>query len=923
MVNATIELVVKAIPTFSKITDSDVLSEPVFHPIKLHCQATGSAPLKYKWIKNSKEISRTNTRINATQGVLTISNLTYSDGGRYTCMVSNKYGVINHTYDLHVIDPNRPRFSDWSKMSNVPTRWQVLQTMKLSCQALGEGPLEYQWLKNGKTIQGHPHINISSGYFELKGLALADGGSYTCRVSNQYGSINHTYTISVFDHRAPIFRDWEKMKLSFIAWPASHSKKLSCLADGAQPIKYHWLKDGKEIQKRRLDPYMSTTLSYLKLKEMVPRDNGKYTCVVSNAYGTINHTYTLHVVAKARSKPILQRNLPKNTSVALGDNATMTCIVVVSGTLPDFRWLKWKQVPKTYPLLDIESQNKSKQFIDPKYYETIRSGERYGVKMTIVNVTEKDLGLYTCWVRNHIGSDYVSAFLSEKVEPITVKFPVDGPILKEGNITYPQHRIPNDLKSSEPLDEGGRIALGVLAAVLALGLIGCGFYIYLHRRKVSSKGNKRNYPNEIRLPEAEQFQQSTTLISEPNTPTDGSFPVRSFMYPPNTRTRINSSSSANSSTPLIRYRNGSYRSRFSSGVSSRLDSNITEDFYELPLDEDWEIDRSQITIKEQLGEGAFGLVMKGEAVGIPDQPSVQTVAVKMLKADATENELADLLSEMDTMKTIGKHNNIINLLGACTQYGPLFVVVEFAPHGNLRQFLRERRPSEYHRSRSDSSGSSSQPSLTIRDFISFCFQISRGMEFLSSKKCIHRDLAARNILVGEDYVMKIADFGLARNVRDMDYYRKATDGRLPIKWLAIEALFDRVYTTQSDVWAFGILLWEIFTLGGSPYPGIPVEKLFDLLKSGYRMPMPQNCPVEMYEIMLSSWHENAKERPSFTELKLEFDRMLSSMSNKDYLEILAKSIDDIANEMETTITDDSSFGSNQETESETFAESVC
>lgn len=151
----------------------------------------------------------------------------------------------------------------------------------------------------------------------------------------------------------------------------------------------------------------------------------------------------------------------------------------------------------------------------------------------------------------------------------------DRPIWNEGNISNPRTRMFENSKA-EPLKEGARIALGVLAAFLALGLLGCGFYVYLQRRKVSSKGNKGNYPNEIRLPEAEQFQQSTVLISEPNTPTDGNFPARSFMYPPNPRTRINSSSSANSSTPLIRYRNGSYRSRFSSGVSSRLDSNITE-----------------------------------------------------------------------------------------------------------------------------------------------------------------------------------------------------------------------------------------------------------------------------------------------------------------------------------------------------------
>lgn len=157
----------------------------------------------------------------------------------------------------------------------------------------------------------------------------------------------------------------------------------------------------------------------------------------------------------------------------------------------------------------------------------------------------------------------------------TFIFISDTPPYYRINISHPKTQAYENLKS-EPLNEGARIALGLLAALLALGLMGWGFYVYLQRRKVSSKGNKGNYPNEIRLPEAEPFQQSTVLISEPNTPTEGSFPPRPFMYPPNPRTRINSSSSANSSTPLIRYRNGSYRSRFSSGVSSRLDSNITE-----------------------------------------------------------------------------------------------------------------------------------------------------------------------------------------------------------------------------------------------------------------------------------------------------------------------------------------------------------
>lgn len=164
----------------------------------------------------------------------------------------------------------------------------------------------------------------------------------------------------------------------------------------------------------------------------------------------------------------------------------------------------------------------------------------------------------------------------------------------------------------------------------------------------------------------------------------------------------------------------------------------------------------------------------------------------------TDTEMMDLVSEMEMMKMIGKHVNIINLLGACTQNGPLYVVVEFAPHGNLRDFLRDHRPTSGYEP-TIGQDSKERKTLTQKDLVSFAYQVARGMEYLASRRCIHRDLAARNVLVSDEYVLKIADFGLARDIHCHDYYRKTTDGRLPVKWMAPEALFHRVYTTQSDV----------------------------------------------------------------------------------------------------------------------------
>ncbi|XP_008574252.1 PREDICTED: fibroblast growth factor receptor 4 isoform X2 [Galeopterus variegatus] len=338
---------------------------------------------------------------------------------------------------------------------------------------------------------------------------------------------------------------------------------------------------------------------------------------------------------------------------------------------------------------------------------------------------------------------------------------------------------------------------------------------------------------------------------------------------------LESGSSGKSSSSLVR------GVRLSSSGPTLLSGLVSLD---LPLDPLWEFPRDRLVLGKPLGEGCFGQVVCAEAFGMdparPDQAS--TVAVKMLKDNASDKDLADLVSEMEVMKLIGRHKNIINLLGVCTQEGPLYVIVECAAKGNLREFLRARRPPGPDLS-PDGPRSSEGP-LSFPALVSCAYQVARGMQYLESQKCIHRDLAARNVLVTEDNVMKIADFGLARGVHHIDYYKKTSNGRLPVKWMAPEALFDRVYTHQSDVWSFGILLWEIFTLGGSPYPGIPVEELFSLLREGHRMDRPPHCPPELYGLMRECWHAAPSQRPTFKQLVEALDKVLLAVS-EEYLDL--------------------------------------
>ena len=316
-----------------------------------------------------------------------------------------------------------------------------------------------------------------------------------------------------------------------------------------------------------------------------------------------------------------------------------------------------------------------------------------------------------------------------------------------------------------------------------------------------------------------------------------------------------------------------WKAEFDAGVSLPNMEEVFSSKYEIP--------RESLTLGDVLGEGAFGIVYQGELTSIGDPGLPKVVAVKKLKDYASLSELRDLLSEYMLLRDLD-HPNVLKLIGACTLKGPLMVIVEYCEFGSLKSYLVQYKKN-LGSIKSDKNTETMDDVSDKAQCYSFAWQVARGMQYLGEMKLVHRDLATRNILVTSEKLVKISDFGLSRDVYEEDTYLKKSQGRVPVKWLAPECLYENSYTGRSDIWSYGIVLWEIVTYGATPYPGIAPEKLFSLLQAGYRMDKPSNCSDELYSVMLKCWRDDPLQRPSFRELVTLFEGFLSQ--GVDYLDL--------------------------------------
>ncbi|XP_066996818.2 tyrosine-protein kinase transmembrane receptor Ror2 [Anabrus simplex] len=282
-----------------------------------------------------------------------------------------------------------------------------------------------------------------------------------------------------------------------------------------------------------------------------------------------------------------------------------------------------------------------------------------------------------------------------------------------------------------------------------------------------------------------------------------------------------------------------------------------------PKLEKLEFPRNDIIYIRDLGQGAFGRVFQAKAPGLVKGEEFTLVAVKMLKDEASEDLQVDfereacLLAEFD-------HPNIVKLLGVCAIGRPMCLLFEYMGRGDLNEFLRSCSPSNYIVRSSEGDGEMFKDvQLTHVDLVNIARQVAAGMVYLSDRKFVHRDLATRNCLINDEMVVKIADFGLSQKIYLQDYYKGDEHDAIPVRWMPLESILYNKYTVESDVWAFGVCLWEIFSFALQPYYGMTHEEVVKYIKEGNVLQCPDNTPKSVYELMKLCWNRKPPSRPGF------------------------------------------------------------
>ncbi|NXT58093.1 CSF1R factor, partial [Pluvianellus socialis] len=887
-------------------------------PVILRC--SGESQVEWK--------SQKDTSSNHTSSVLRIPKATYRDTGTYKCAYVNSSDKGIASVHLFVRDPSNmwytPSFRSFvTKGGNA----------ELPCLITAPEYGSSVTLIMDDASPVPPGTNYS--FSTEKGITLYNvqskqKGSYRCQAVVN-GKIQKSSRIRL------IVEEALEKPLSVTVDPVDHVRivgepfEVTCSVI-APSHKYdiRWVTAAKSVRRNKKPDFENENYfirDILTVPAVTMEDSGKYTCIANNSAGFRNASTTLQVVE--RGYVFLTPVQATSQEVSLGESLKLQVHIEAYPKLLHWGW------EHVNPWKNSESTTSEGEMISGKNW--------YNNTLFVNRLQENEGGLYTFYALNNETNSSVTFSISVKSPPRVYKIKVpanDSSILQCVAIGYPAPRIEwyqcpiySDrynkdyrllLNDSSP-QVVNTLPFQEVESIVPFQELGANFTFCCVA--VNSEGN------------ASDMFHSLTI-------------TRNVMAPPNKLFSPVLSTCIGALVLLLllllfllyKYnQKPKYQVRWKIIEACEGNNYIFIDPTQLPYNEKWEFPRNKLQFGKTLGAGAFGKVVEATAFGLDKEDSVLKVAVKMLKSSADTDEQEALMSELKIMSHLGHHENIVNLLGACTHGGPILVITEYCRYGDLLNFLRKKAESiiiqdsaldtsldstadyknvdlekKYIRSDSgfsshgletyvemrpvSSSSSASSDSaqargdseeeddtredlrpLNLSDLLQFSSQVAQGMAFLASKNCIHRDLAARNVLVSDGRVAKICDFGLARDIMNDSNYVVKGNARLPVKWMAPESIFDCIYTVQSDVWSYGILLWEIFSLGKSPYPGMVVNsKFYSMVKQGYQMARPDFAPLEMYSIMQACWSLEPTQRPTFDQIGCFIQKELEAHKEQDY-----------------------------------------
>ncbi|XP_060073140.1 fibroblast growth factor receptor 4-like [Ylistrum balloti] len=842
-------------------------------PITSAAEKTPDDPTKYHVASSSSSDGDTFT--------LTIMSVRQKDSGQYICSTYYEGGIIEGA--LKVVVEDIPVLHVFARNISAP----IGGWAGLSCEVFAEPKIqEIVWERNNDIISNGTDeryfiFNRGTEMILTKLMILNvshdDEGSYTCVARNDKGLSSHQIWLYTFvsNQSGTPEMGFLPLKSAKIVEPSRYhasvavqgTLRVTCLVTGFphQPKKMLWrirsFGDGRKLQlsgseERRYDGVTITTYVMenatgfyynLMYYPVMYNNTGSYTCEILHRDGVSKDTINITV----SGAPIVVAS-QLSTFGLLGHKEVLSCSICANPAPTLVLWYFEDAL--------ISASSRIEQSLT-----TVNSVEQ-NATLTIKSITEDDFGTYTCKAYNSV-THGMAVQVIQDVDECSFDHQCHHDCIN-GLGTYTctcasGYKLMSDEKTCEDVNEC-QLTEKVACEQLCTNYNGTFMCSCREGWTLDDNGktctNMNDNSDENSDEEDIQAEEIYSIIGV----TSGALLVIILLILCVVWCRRKKDEEEMPMKAVFSVNSG-YSGSNSEINMAKYHSTNTKDTKTTPADE---FPRQRLQLGIDLGQGRFGKVMMARALNVSGLGKWEMVAVKTCRDSASDLEKEDLFQELEIMRSIDKHPNIVSYLGCCTKQDPLYILMEYVPGGNLQSQLRKCRPSQL----ATTSEEGSTPS--VKELETHAHHVAKGMVYLSSIGIIHRDLAARNILVGRNKIAKICDFGLARDVEGSDMYERTSKGPSPIRWMAPESLSDQCFTRKSDVWSFGVLLWEIVTLGATPYPGMTAREVIKTVLIGKWLQCPLHCKQELYSLMTRCWDMEPKERPSFSEIAKELEVLI-------------------------------------------------